>query len=44
MKIMADLLRQGREAADVMPALAAARQQSAGRAAAPVGTVSEYRS
>jgi hypothetical protein len=43
MKIMADLLRQGREAADVMPVLEAEHHQSANRAAAAVGTVSEYR-
>jgi uncharacterized protein len=43
MKMMADLLRQGLEAADVMPALAAERQESVDRAAAPVRTVSEYR-
>jgi uncharacterized protein len=43
MKIMADLLRQGREAAEVIPALAAERPESADRAAVPVRTVSGYR-
>jgi uncharacterized protein len=43
MKIMAELLRQGREAAEVMPALAAERQETADLAVAPVRTVSEYR-
>jgi uncharacterized protein len=42
MKIMAELLRQGKEAADVMPVLAAERREAADRAAAPVRTVSEY--
>jgi uncharacterized protein len=43
MKIMADLLRQGREAADVMPVLAAERQESADRVAVPIRTVTDYR-
>jgi hypothetical protein len=43
MKMMADLLRQGKEAADVMPVLETQRQEKAYRAAAAVGTLSEYR-
>jgi uncharacterized protein len=43
MKMMADLLRQGREAADVMLALAAEHQANEGPTGAAVPGVSEYR-
>ncbi len=43
MKMMADLLRQGREAAEVMRALAAEHRESADRDASQVRTIYEYR-